>query len=370
MAKFIPLFVGGGESPTGKPEVLCFTAVGGSASISITNNGSNANATKPKLYVSTDNSTWSEWNQNTITLPNANDKVYMYGDNMSFSYSTVDTSKFTFTGRIAISGNLLSLLSKEETVDIGEYCFTQLFYNGTSIVSGPDVKGGVAGYYAMNSTFYGCTNMVSMGEISFNELHSGACRSMFYNCSSLTEAPALPKIDIAAPYVFQDMFYYCTALTTAPTILPASVVMTSAYSSMFRYCSSLLNAPELPATVIGNSCYSSMFQGCTALKEAPTILPATTLSTGCYQNMFSQCQAITKAPELPAPAMASTCYGGMFTGCSNLNSVKVGATEWTTGNATNWLSNVSQTGTFTKLSGTAIPTGTNGIPSGWTVNNI
>ena len=370
MAKFIPLFVGGGESPTEKPEVLCFTAVGGSASISITNTGTNLNITKPKLFVSTDNSTWSEWDQNTITLANANDTVYMYGDNRAFSYSTADNSKFALTGSIAISGNLLSLLSKDETVDIGEYGFYQLFYNATSIVSGPDVKGGIAGYYAMNGAFYGCSNMVSFGEISFKELHSGACKGMFQGCSKLTEAPTLPKIDIASPYVFQDMFYNCTALTEAPTKLHSSVVMNSAYAGMFRYCSSLLNAPELPATVIGNACYQNMFNGCTVLKEIPTILPATVLNQSCYQNMFNSCKAITTAPELPAPTMASTCYGGMFQNCSNLNSVKVGATSWTTGNATNWLQNVSPSGTFTKLSGTTIASGTSGIPSGWTVNNI
>ena len=41
-----------------------------------------------------------------------------------------------------------------------------------------------------------------------------------------------------------------------------------------------------------------------------------------------------------------------------------------TDSTSNWVSSVSATGTFTKPAGTSIPTGTSGIPSGWTVVDV
>jgi hypothetical protein len=67
--------------------------------------------------------------------------------------------------------------------------------------------------------------------------------------------------------------------------------------------------------------------------------------------------------------LVKNCYGNMFYGCTNLNSVTMLATDISaSGCLTGWLKNVSATGTFTKdASMTSLPTGVNGIPTGWTV---
>lgn len=127
----------------------------------------------------------------------------------------------------------------------------------------------------------------------------------------------------------------------------------------------------LPATLLeeATSCYASMFKGCTLLEKAPTILPATTLAENCYENMFSGCTSLTTAPELPATTLAENCYCGMFSDCTSLNYIKMLATDISaTGCLYGWVNGVAASGTFVKnASMTTLPTGDNGIPSGWTV---
>ena len=86
--------------------------------------------------------------------------------------------------------------------------------------------------------------------------------------------------------------------------------------------------------------------------------------------MFSNCTGLTKAPDLPATSLALNCYRNMFSGCSNLNSVTCLATKITSTTCTkDWLTNVSETGTFVKAAGTSWSSGASGIPEGWTVVN-
>lgn len=120
----------------------------------------------------------------------------------------------------------------------------------------------------------------------------------------------------------------------------------------------------LPATSLTDCCYRAMFSKCTTLVEAPA-LPATTLATYCYYYMFENC-AITVAPELRAPVLVSYCYSNMFNGCSNLNNILCLAVNMSASNClTNWVNNVSATGTFVKKESVTWSTGTSGIPTGW-----
>ena len=172
---------------------------------------------------------------------------------------------------------------------------------------------------------------------------------------------------------FIRLFYGCTSLTTAPT-LPAETLADYCYADMFYGCTSLTTAPALPATTLAEYCYSGMFSNCTSLTTAPT-LPAETLADYCYEYMFSGCTSLTSAPALPAITLADYCYEYMFYGCTSLNSVTMLATDISAKSCwRNWLKDVAATGTFTKAAGLEqgdgkgqIPTGSHGIPSGWTV---
>lgn len=145
---------------------------------------------------------------------------------------------------------------------------------------------------------------------------------------------------------------------------------TADFSKLF-YLAPITDVSEFvfPTNVVPN-CYEQMFMDCRKLKEIPT-LPATILAEWCYRGMFSGCTSMTSAPELPATTLVPNCYREMFKDCENLNYIKCDAIDISTDNCTlNWVSGVASTGTFVKSISASWPTGTNGIPSGWTIENI
>ena len=127
---------------------------------------------------------------------------------------------------------------------------------------------------------------------------------------------------------------------------------------------------ERKLTIPCNYCFYYMFYGCTALTTAPE-LPATMLANYCYRYMFRDCTNLTTAPNLPATTLANYCYYGMFYGCTSLNYIKMLAININyTSCLSNWVKGVASTGTFIKHPNmTSLPTGTSGIPTGWTVQN-
>ena len=172
--------------------------------------------------------------------------------------------------------------------------------------------------------------------------------------------------DALTDYAFYELFKDCTSLTTAPE-LHATTLAENCYSYMFYNCTSLVQAPELPATTLTYNCYTNMFNSCTSLTTAPA-LPATTLDDGCYAEMFRDCTSLTTAPELPATTLVYGCYYCMFLGCSKLNYVKAMFTDISAEIClTNWLSVVSETGTFVKNSAATWTNEQAGIPTSWTI---
>ena len=215
--------------------------------------------------------------------------------------------------------------------------------------------------------FYGCTSLKTAPELPATTLADRCYGEMFYGCTSLTTAPQLPATTLAN-YCYSSMFSYCTSLTTAPE-LPATTLAKYCYYNMFQGCTGLTEAPKLPAKTLADECYYYMFYGCKNLTEAPQ-LPATTLANYCYDSMFAHCTSLTTAPELPATTLADYCYNYMFYGCSKLNKITMLATNIDANDClTYWVHNVASSGTFIK-NGINIPSGSDGIPNGWTVQVI
>lgn len=98
-------------------------------------------------------------------------------------------------------------------------------------------------------------------------------------------------------------------------------------------------------------------------------LPATKLGKHCYEGMFKNHTNITKAPTLPASTLTEGCYNEMFSGCSKLNHIKVGFTDYSATDAlTNWVDGVATNGTFVQpLDSTFDVRGTSGIPENWNI---
>ena len=303
---------------------------------------------KAGLSYSLDSGTsWNTLSANTnITVSNG-DKVLFKGERAS---TTESIGQFSMTGKFNISGNIMSLLfgdNFEGKADLTGYnnAFEYLFQKASII----DASKLILPATKLSTYCYG---------------------RMFWGCKNIKTAPELPATTLVS-YCYSNMFNGCTSLTTAP-VLPATELVGDCYNNMFSGCTSLTAAPELPATTLADSCYYNMFYGCTSLTAAPE-LPATKLVQNCYSYMFFGCTSLTTAPsELPATALADSCYHSMFFGCTKLNYIKALFTTTPSSSYTsNWVSNVSSTGTFVKnASATWNVTGSDGIPEGWDVMTV
>ena len=277
------------------------------------------------------------------------DKIQFRGNNTQYATSSSEYNSFSgSTASFGLEGNIMSLIYGDD------------FKNKLTISSDSTFA----------SLFRDCTKLVSAENLILpaTTLAEYCYSSMFDRCTSLTTAPELPATTLEN-YCYECMFDRCTSLTTAPE-LPATTLDYGCYDNMFNGCTSLTTAPELPVTTLPDGCYRQMFYGCTSLKTAPE-LPATTLTESCYDGMFGRCTSLTTAPELPATTLPTYCYQYMFDGCTSLNYIKCLATDITGYFCTmDWVSGVSSTGTFVKNPAmTSWTTGTEGIPTGWTVQD-
>lgn len=334
-------------------DYLTFDIVsGGTIAFSLQRNNT---AYTKTISASTDNGqTWTEmqsgYRQSASTINvSAGDKVIFKGTNAAYGNGQNYCS--TFSGSTAYfnaCGNIMSLIYGDDfrgqTTLTETYTFRNLFMN---------------------------TNVISAGNLILpaTTLADSCYGAMFYNCRSLTSPPELPATTLV-DYCYNGMFSGCRSLTVAPE-LPVTTLTVGCYSGMFANCNSLTTAPELPATTMTERCYSGMFEGCTSLTTAPE-LSATIMNNGCYNSMFSHCTSLTTAPELPATTLANNCYKYMFLLCTSLNYVKCLATDISADECTTqWMQDVSSTGTFVKASSmNDWTTGVDGIPEGWIIENV
>ena len=190
---------------------------------------------------------------------------------------------------------------------------------------------------------------------------------------SILQIPYSPAIDVQGnimSLIYGDNFTGQTSMLVGQYDTPFT------FEGMFGDNGDLHNAENLilPATTLVEGCYYEMFRNCTSLTTAPE-LPATTLAEQCYWNMFVGCTSLTTAPELLATTLNGGCYMTMFYGCTSLNYIKMLGSELPEDVSyedclTDWVSNVSATGTFVKATNATLSTGDSGIPSGWTVQNV
>ena len=324
-------------------------------------------------YSKDDGATWT-------SLASGETVSVVTGDKVMWKSTTtplVNTGvgRFSSTGRFEAHGNVMSLLSGDKYTDrtdfLGKtYAFYGLFSGCTNLTTAPELPATILASNCYQYMFYNCTNLTTAPELPATTLANYCYYCMFKGCTSLTTAPELPSTTLAGSSCYSGMFQGCTNLTTAPE-LPATTLASNCYDEMFQGCTNLTTAPELPATELTYRCYAYMFSGCTNLTTAPE-LPAATLANYCYRDMFLGCTSLTTAPSiLPATTLADYCYYEMFRGCTSLNHITMLATDISASNCLRfWVSNVSPTGTFVKHPDmTTLPTGSSGIPSGWTVED-
>ncbi|MCQ2143233.1 MAG: fibronectin type III domain-containing protein [Bacteroidales bacterium] len=332
--------------------------------------------------ISVDGEILTEYEGQKITLTKGKTVQFVNKDlhdaKMELSnYGGLKNFKATGDGRLSVSGDLTSLVSREnyysadfkipdhtfyalfrgctalvdagelifpEVAEVGRECYYDMFNGCTNLVRAPGrIPGktvGVDGCYRM---FYDCTSLVSAPELPATTLAESCYNEMFYNCESLKTAPDLPATTVPE-HGYKEMFYKCKSLEKAPKIAGTSFGEYSCFSmfgycenltvapefheatlsrycfyQMFEWCSKLASTPYLPSKYLADHCYHSMFYGCTGLEYARKI-DATRMAEGSCSYMFAFCENLTSTPELPAMIMAKECYSRMFMQCRNLTS--------------------------------------------------
>lgn len=122
-------------------------------------------------------------------------------------------------------------------------------------------------------------------------------------------------------------------------------------------------------SLLNGGCFFHLFEKCKYLTQAPD-LPWKTLEGECFNGMFNGCTSLTTAPYIGATVLRGyKPFISMFNGCSSLSYVKCLISNPQEVHFSNWLRNVSPTGTFVRDYNATWSTGINGIPSGWTVKS-
>jgi hypothetical protein len=195
--------VGEEEATQDLPWWLCFTAEEANSTVSMTTFGS----APPEVSLKTSidgGQTWTPFTvgSTTITLANVGDKVYFAAGEDGNEHMAVivggsarSGNSFAMTGRVAASGNVMSLLNAEAPGDTAGYaCFLWLFRECAALTTAPELPATTLAAHCYDGMFEGCTSIVS--------------------------APELPATTLAA-YCYSEMFRGCTSLTTVTTMQSA-----------------------------------------------------------------------------------------------------------------------------------------------------
>ena len=143
------------------------------------------------------------------TTPSAN-IIYFIGratGTKALFGSNSTSNIWTFTGatNLECNGKLDRLLqdtlgNNNDVLTIGDYCYTSMFTNCTSLITAPKLPATTLGTNCYTSMFTGCTNLIT--------------------------APKLPATTLAN-YCYMDMFYGCTKIKL-------SVTLTGIYDTAYR----------------------------------------------------------------------------------------------------------------------------------------
>ena len=141
---------------------LKFTALE-AGEIGMTHKGTNSTTTKPNLSYSKNGGSWTEWDYTNIPVVK-DDVIYFKGNNDRISRTDSNYSTFTSTGKIASSGNIMSLLYGDDfegkvSLSGKSYCFYRLFFTCDSLTTAPELPATVLVKNCYYSMFSGCTNL-------------------------------------------------------------------------------------------------------------------------------------------------------------------------------------------------------------------
>lgn len=158
-----------------------------------------------------------------------------------------------------------------------------------------------------------------------------------------------------------------------PKELPKRFVILNNVSYMYANCANLTKVMNL--SNIRKIDYANyMYSNCTSLTEVSDNNNVNEVND--CQYMYSGCTNLKTGMDLskvkvikkPMYSWISNGFCNMYNNCSKLEEIIApNISVWDTNKFTNWVKGVAANGTFYKPKGLEIPTGNNGIPTGWTV---
>lgn len=174
---------------------LDFTAEEANSTVALTKTGTPADVSLE--YSIDDGSTWSDFiaGTTTVTLSNIGDKMMLRAKNVNpvFGSSSSAYHKFTGTGQLSVSGNIMGIISSEATSGHVAYSIN----------------------HGLRNLFQGMTALVDASglEIPFTSIAGTASFArMFENCTNLTKGPKIEWSAITNNYTMDYYFSGCSSL--------------------------------------------------------------------------------------------------------------------------------------------------------------
>lgn len=187
------------------------------------------------------------------------------------------------------------------------------------------------------------------------------------NINSLTQADFADRDN---PPANTNIFNGMKIVSAAELRMTTYFSATKHYQAAFRDCIHLTKSPLLLVVqTLTQECYESMFHGCSALTTVPVIQFDGVTKKWSMKNMFAH-SGITESPVLRVTTWDTWACESMFESCSNLTKITCISSAPQNDGTYRWCLNVASVGTFVKKRGVEWPTGTNSIPTGWTVEEI
>ena len=182
-------------------DYLCFTANTAGSTIALNKQGS---PTAVTLETSTDGSIWTTYTfGSTITLSNIWDKVYWRNTSTTDTLFSLDNVsnyyQFVITWSIAASWDVTTLINKNWTDTLPDYCFVRLFYNCRYLTTPPQLLATNLGVRCYNTMFYQCFELIALPKMSALLYPNYACAAMFNWCSKI-------KLSTTQTWVYQTPY--------------------------------------------------------------------------------------------------------------------------------------------------------------------
>ena len=158
-----------------------------------------------------------------------------------------------------------------------------------------------------------------------------------------------------------------------PKELPKRFTILKSANNMYADCTNLTKVMDL-SNILKIDNGGGMYKNCTSLTEVSDNNNVNEIND--CQYMYSGCTNLKTGMDLskvkvikkPMYSWITNGFCNMYNNCSKLEEIIApNISVWDTNKFTDWVKGVAANGTFYKPKGLEIPTGNNGIPTGWTV---